>query len=182
MRQSKKAGILILTAFLIAAGCGNNKTREKRIVTETVETTDATAMTEVTEKAWDVNKTEETTDGIDYDLTTMGSDMVYATVYQFMVNPNAYVGKTIKIEGTYYASFYEPTQKYYHYCIIKDAMACCSQGLEFVWEDGQHVYPDEYPEEDSNVVVTGIFETYTEEGDSNVYCRLKNATLAMQEK
>ena len=65
MRQSKKAGILILTAFLIAAGCGNNKTREKRIVTETVETTDATAMTEVTEKAWDVNKTEETTDGID---------------------------------------------------------------------------------------------------------------------
>lgn len=173
MKQSKKIAILILIAFLIATGCGDVKDK-KEISTETVE---ATEMKEEKEEISELSTEKETEGGVDYDLTTMGSDMVYATVYQFMVAPDDYIGKTIKIEGTYYASFYEPTQKYYHYCIIKDAMACCSQGLEFVWEDGEHIYPDEYPKEDTDVVVTGVFETYTEEGDSNVYCRLKDATL-----
>lgn len=114
---------------------------------------------------------------IDYDLTSMGSDMVYATVYQLMVNPNDYIGKTFRIQGNYYASYYEETKQYYHCCIIQDATACCSQGLEFVWGDGSHVYPDEYPEDNADIMVTGIFETYTEEGDTNLYCRLKDASL-----
>lgn len=116
-------------------------------------------------------------ENIDYDLTAMGSDMVYATVYQLMINPEEYVGKTIKMEGTYYATYYEPTAKYYHYVIIQDATACCAQGLEFIWEDGSHAYPEEYPEDEADVTVTGIFETYTEEGDENLYCRLKDASL-----
>lgn len=114
---------------------------------------------------------------IDYDLTSMGSDMVYATVYQLMVDPTDYIGKTFRIQGNYYASYYEETNQYYHCCIIQDAAACCSQGLEFVWDDGSHVYPDEYPEDNIEIVVTGIFETYTEEGDTNLYCRLKDATM-----
>ncbi len=114
---------------------------------------------------------------VDYDLTRMGSDMVYATVYQLMVNPDDYVGKTIKMNGLYYATYYEPTDQYYHYCIIEDAAACCAQGLEFVWGDGSHVYPDEYPVENAEIIVTGVFETYQEEGDSNLYCQLKDATM-----
>ena len=61
--------------------------------------------------------------------------------------------------------------------MIQDATACCAQGMEFVWGDGSHVYPDEYPEEDAEVIVEGTFETYTEERDENLYCRLKDATL-----
>ncbi|WP_031389778.1 hypothetical protein [Kineothrix alysoides] len=116
-------------------------------------------------------------ENIDYDLTAMGSDMIYATVYQLMINPEEYVGKTIRMEGTYYATYYEPTAKYYHYVIIQDATACCAQGLEFIWEDGSHVYPEEYPEDEADVTVTGTFETYNEEGDENLYCRLKDASL-----
>lgn len=119
---------------------------------------------------------------IDYDLTTMGSDMVYATVYQMMVSPKDYIGKKIKMTGKYYATFYEPTKQYYHYIIIKDAAACCEQGMEFVWEDGSHVYPDEYPEDETEVEVVGIFETYTEEGDTNEYCHLINAEMTVVEK
>lgn len=114
---------------------------------------------------------------VDYDLITMSSDMVYATVYQFMVNPNAYEGCRVRIMGTYYTTYYEPTQKNYHYVVIQDALACCAQGMEFVWDDGTHIYPDEYPQDSAIIEVTGTFTTYREEGDDNLYCALMDAEL-----
>ena len=114
---------------------------------------------------------------VDYDLTAMGSDMVFATVYQLMMAPEEYEGKIFRIEGSFYATYYEPAQKYYFYCVIQDAAACCAQGLEFVWGDGSYIYPDEYPKEDTDIIVEGRFETYREEGDPNLYCRLADATL-----
>lgn len=74
-------------------------------------------------------------------------------------------------------AYYEPTEKYYHYCIIQDALACCAQSMEFVWGDGRRVYPDEYPEENAEIMVQGTFETYREDGDDNLYFQLKDATL-----
>lgn len=118
----------------------------------------------------------------DYDLTAMNSDMVYATVYQMMYEPDDYVGKTIRMNGLYYASFYEPTGKYYHCCLIQDALACCAQGMEFVWDDGSHVYPDEYPAENTEIVVQGTFDLYQEEGDELLYCRLKDASVEVAGK
>lgn len=155
MRHMTKLFILCLLASIIS-GCGNSQG-----------STDS-------EKSVDM---EMDNASVDYDLTAMNSDMVYATVYQMMADPDSYIGKTIRMDGLYYASYYEPTGQYYHYCIIQDATACCAQGLEFVWGDGDHIYPDEYPEEDASVVVQGVFETYQESNDENLYCRLKDATL-----
>ena len=72
---------------------------------------------------------------VDYDLTNMNKDMVYAAFYQLMVEPDKYIGKTLCIDGLYYTGQNEKTGTYYHYSIIKDALACCSQVLEFVWGD-----------------------------------------------
>ena len=114
-------------------------------------------------------------EGVDVDLTLMGSDLIYATVYQMMSKPEEYEGKTIRIEGKYYASYYPITDKYYNYCLIADAAACCSQGLEFEL-GGDAMYPDDYPADQSHVIVTGVFETYTEEaGQTFYYCRLRDA-------
>lgn len=114
-------------------------------------------------------------EGVDVDLTLMGKDLIYATVYQMMSKPEEYEGKTIRIEGKYYASYYPITDKYYNYCLIADALACCSQGLEFEL-GGDAVYPDDYPADQSEVIVTGVFEIYTEEaGQTFYYCRLKDA-------
>lgn len=118
----------------------------------------------------------------DFDLTSMSSDMVYATVYQMMTAPDTYIGKSFRMDGLYYAGYYEPTAKHYHYCIIQDALACCAQGMEFVWGDGSHVYPNEYPKENAKIVVQGTFETYKEDGDGNLYCRLKDATMEVINK
>ena len=101
--------------------------------------------------------------GADVDLTEMSSTMVYAEVYNIMTNPDEYMGKTIKMSGLYYASYYDLTDLYYHYVVVEDATACCAQGLEFVW-DGEHAYPDDYPEEQTNIEVAGVFGSYDELG------------------
>ena len=68
----------------------------------------------------------------------------------------------------------ESSDKYYFACIISDATACCSQGIEFVLTDG-YSYPDDYPEEGGDVCVVGVFDTYQEGGYT--YCTLRNARL-----
>ena len=165
----------------------NSKVDEtKESISETKESISETKEN-ISETKESSNKGNETTDkakdtSVDYDLTTMNSDMVYASVYQLMVDPETYVGKTFKMQGTYYSTFYEPTNKYYHYVIIEDAAACCAQGLEFVWGDGSHVYPDEYPANESRVEVSGTFEKYKEGEDERLYCRIVNATMRPLEK
>ena len=115
--------------------------------------------------------------GVDYDLTQMNGDMVYATVYQMMADPSTYEGKTFRMEGLYTPIIVEDTGKIYHYCLIQDALACCAQGMEIVLGDGSHTDKSEYPPEDTDIIVEGTFETYREEDDENLYCRLANATM-----
>lgn len=123
--------------------------------------------------AENVRDTDET---VDYDLTQMSSDMVYATVYQMMVTPEEYEGKTFRIDGNFYATYYEATKILFllHYSGCNSLL--CS-GMEFIWDDGSHIYPDEYPEDNAEIVVEGTFETYREDGDENLYCRLSDAIL-----
>lgn len=123
----------------------------------------------------------EPLENVDIDLTTMNSDMVYSTVYQLMVDSKSYVGKVIKMSGSYYASWYPETKQYYHFVIIKDATACCQQGMEFIWGNGNHVYPDEYPEEMAEVEVVGTFELYKDDPNAQFeYCRLNNCSLVVK--
>ena len=101
--------------------------------------------------------------------------MVYSEVYNMMCEPDKYIGKTIKMNGLFTVYHDKSTGNKYFSCIIQDATACCSQGIEFVWK-GDHSYPDDYPEPGTEIVVTGTFDTYTE--DDIVYCQLLDAELA----
>ncbi|MCR5213157.1 MAG: hypothetical protein K6E10_01985 [Eubacterium sp.] len=115
---------------------------------------------------------------IDIDLTTMSADMVYATVYQMMLDADSYVGKTIKMDGAYYSGLDTNTNIRYYFIIIEDATACCQQGMEFVWEDGSHVFPDEYPEDGTKAEVVGVFETYKDNPEDEMdYVRINNASF-----
>ena len=90
--------------------------------------------------------------------------MIYVQVYNMMQAPDDYLGQTIKVNGTYFPLFYEQTGKYYHYVMIKDAQACCQNGIEFVWDEWTHVYPDEYPAENTEIQIVGTYDVYEEEG------------------
>lgn len=117
------------------------------------------------------------TDGIDVDLTKMSSIMVYSEVYNIMVEPETYIGKTIKIQGPYYASYWDQTDNYYHYVIIEDATACCTQGLEFIWDNNEHQFPDEYPEDYTEVEISGTFNKYEEEGQEFYYIAANDVVI-----
>lgn len=118
--------------------------------------------------------TANITEGIDVDLTALSSTMVYSEVYNMMVMPENYVGKTVKMDGIFASYHDESADKYYFACIISDATACCSRGIEFMLTD-EYSYPDDYPEEGGDVCVVGIFDTYQEDG--YIYCTLRNASL-----
>ena len=64
----------------------------------------------------------------------------------------------------------------YHACVIPDATACCAQGIEFIWA-GEHAWPEDYPEEAADIVVTGRLELYEEDGVK--YLHLVDAELVM---
>ncbi len=116
---------------------------------------------------------------IDLDLSQLSGTVVYAQVYNLMMDYTSYLGKVIRIAGYY--SYYEDTTlgTVYHACIIPDATACCAQGIEFVWGDGEeHKWPDDYPEEMSPIVVTGRLETYVE--GETLYLHLVNADLVVE--
>ena len=105
---------------------------------------------------------------VDVDLTALSSTMVYAEVFSMMSHPEEYMGKTIRINGPYYTSYYDETGLYYHYVIIVDATACCQNGLEFI-RSGNYKYPEDYPEDSAIIEVTGIFESYDELGRTYYY-------------
>ena len=115
------------------------------------------------------------------DLTLLDKDMVYAMVYQMMINPDDFRDKTIRMQGSFTSYYYEPNDKYYFAVLIEDALACCSSGIEFVWGDGSHIFPDEYPEEGQQVIVTGVYQTYKEGLDESTYVRLKDASMEVVE-
>ena len=111
---------------------------------------------------------------IDIDLTALSSTMVYSEVYNMMSSPQDYIGKVVKMAGAFAVYHDEAADVYYFACIIKDATACCAQGIEFVL-DGDYVYPEDYPALQEEICVTGIFDTY-QEGEYT-YCTLRKAEL-----
>lgn len=156
----KKTGFLLLTALIsltLLAGCAKGGAPVAQ--TEPPLATEAEPKPEPT--AGIANNSPDV--GAEVDLTALSSTMVYAEVYNMMMEPESYVGKTVKVRGQYYANYYEPTQQYYHFLIIADATACCEQGLEFIWL-GEHDYPEDYPKDQTEIEITGAFRPYDEDG------------------
>ena len=114
---------------------------------------------------------------VDLDLSAMSGNVVYAEVFNIMMSPDDYVGKSIRMSGSFAIERDLVNDKVYTSCIIQDATACCAQGIEFDWA-GEHTYPDDYPELDSEIEVTGVFERYeTETGEYYHVAQAKMETL-----
>lgn len=115
-----------------------------------------------------------TSEEVDVDLTLLSSTMVYSEVYNMMVSPEDYIGKRVKMTGRFRAFQDKATEKVYLTCIIADAAACCSRGLDFVLKD-EHAFPDDYPALYEPIIVTGVFNIREEDGYS--YIQLIDAEI-----
>lgn len=111
---------------------------------------------------------------VDLDLSALSGTVVYSQVYNMVMQPDQYLGQTVRVRGNF-SYFQDPvTMKEYYAVIIADAAACCAQGIEFVWR-GEHRYPDDYPPLETEMTVTGEFGTYEENGFT--YLQLRNADV-----
>lgn len=120
-----------------------------------------------------VSTTEATTksNGIDLDLTTLSSTVVFSEVYNMLNNPDNFKGKVIKMEGKL-NHYYDKKKKRHRYAVmIADATACCQQGLEFKRDK------DTKLEIKANTEVT-VIGTFNYQNDGRfVYCYLENSKI-----
>ena len=175
----RTAGQAVTVSDVLEAGVKDEKEAADDVVTAEPET-DGTVSDCDGGEAYDTVKQDETSKGeknaaaVDLDLTVLSSTMVYSEVYNMMISPEDYVGKRIKMEGIFSIYYDEVSEKNYFACIIMDATACCSQGIEFEPSD-EYSYPEDFPEAGSFVCVEGVFDTYME--GENMYCTLRDAEL-----
>ncbi|MCL2253736.1 MAG: hypothetical protein FWC09_04755 [Lachnospiraceae bacterium] len=98
------------------------------------------------------------------DLTILSSTMVYGEINNIMTTPEDYLGRRIRMNGNYYALYYDVTDSFYHYAVIEDATSCCQQGVEFILSEN-YAFPDDYPTETSAIEIEGVFDKYEELGE-----------------
>jgi len=113
---------------------------------------------------------------IDIDLSRMSATMVYSMVFQMVTEPEKFVGKRVKMKGAFSSYYDEAVDRRFFGCVIKDALACCSQGLAFETATPRK-YPKEYPSEGSSITIIGTFE-YEKEEDGIGYPIIKKAILS----
>lgn len=198
MMKKVRLSALMITALLAGtlSACGSDSTGNRAaagnttvasVIEDGIATADAGAAAEELNSVYDdevlpdpeIENREELlsmTEGVDLDLTTLSSTMVYSEVYNMMYEPEDFVGKIIRMDGTFNTYHDEETGLDYYACIIQDATACCAQGVEFIPTE-DYSYPADYPEVGDWVTVTGVFDTY-QEGDYT-YCTLRNAEMKL---
>lgn len=141
------------------------------VAAETVPANTAPAAQDEEEYVYDGTSPHITAhDGIDVDLTKLSSIMIYSEVFNMMMSPEAYEGKRIRMHGTLSTTTNPYNQKKYTMCVVKDALACCAQGLEFESDAQLPAMQD-----NQEITVTGTFNVYQEDG--MFYMRLLHSVI-----
>lgn len=109
---------------------------------------------------------------IDFDLTKLDEDAAYTLLYNILCDPDSYVGAMIKVSGWFISSQFGDT--YYYMCGISNSSLESYQAIEFIPLDDL-CYPDDFPENNQPITVTGQFATYYEDG--SLYATLKYAKI-----
>ncbi|MDR2069497.1 MAG: hypothetical protein LBP71_06470 [Spirochaetaceae bacterium] len=101
--------------------------------------------------------------------------MFIAQTNDVYLNPEDYLGKTIKLEGLFK---YEIGYENFYCYVIRYGPGCCSYdgnaGFEVAWDN-----PDQkkYPEEDAWVEAVGVLDSYDEDGYPYLYLSLSSLTV-----
>lgn len=156
-----KKAILLLSILIMLAGCSSGKKEEEP------------SIVIVPEKKAE-EQTADTSEIID--LTFMNSNAIYSEIYNMTLNPEDYVGRTVKVKG-FFAIGEDENGNTIFGCIVPDALACCQQGLGFELAEAR-VYPDEFPAPGTEIILEGTF-TFTE-NEYLVMVTLKDAEISVK--
>jgi len=122
------------------------------------------------------NDTDSEGNEVDIDLTGLSQTMVEAQYENILANSADYLGKTIRVIGTYFPLYLAQYDTTYHYVIIVFGDECCQLGFEFI-RDGDYVVPDDYPAMNALIEVIGVLDRYEERGISYLYLAVKEFIL-----
>ncbi|MBQ6464352.1 MAG: hypothetical protein IJJ59_13580 [Pseudobutyrivibrio sp.] len=166
--------LIIMCSFSLVAltGCGS-KADSSDVSKDTVTTNQQVQEAESTEAEAE-EETLASDPSVDLDLTTLSSTMIYSEVFNMMMEPMAYEGQTIKMDGNCAIYTDEETGNTYYTCVVQDATQCCSQGLEFLLDANQYAMED-YPADGDPIVIKGTFSTYEEDGGT--YITIKDSVM-----
>ena len=103
------------------------------------------------------------------DFTLLSSTMFSAEYNNIATSPADYLGKTMRVSGSYEVFFFQAANRFCHFVIVVEGDACCpGEGFEFKVSD-ERTFPDDYPPEGQKIEVTGVFSSYEEMGHTFYY-------------
>ena len=165
---------VVLALLLVSCGVSGGTDKSDPSGTDASKADDPTtsAVYISEESPENTSTTKHVNNGEVIDLSKMNKVMMYTELYYIITQADDYVGQKIKMRGTY--AVYGEKGQYLYACEIKDATACCSQGLEFVLTD-PNGYPEYDPAMPAEIEVTGVITTCVEDGQTFVI--IKDASL-----
>lgn len=148
--------LLILSFFSCNKKDVNNPyATERNQLKKSIEATDVIETEKSKELEKFLSKNQKSEDlKIDYDLTNMSSTMIYAEVFNMLIEPEKYENKRVKMKG-FFTIYNEGSKDEVYSVIVPDATACCQQGIEFFYD-----FKDNKPVANSEITVTGIFNVH----------------------
>lgn len=174
---SVSISVLFLSILMIS--CSPKKNANSEYIIQGIEETTLPTQEELLEQvtAKDTNESQNNADSKkssgtqkssldkpDLDLTKMSATMIYAEVFNMLIEPENYIDKILKMKGNFQVFTNEQNTERYYAVVIQDATACCQQGIEFIWA-GDHAYPQDYPKIGQEITVTGSYKVaFTNDG------------------
>lgn len=154
----------VILGIIMLSGCSQTAVEqtqeaEEKTAIEQIEEMDKTEQEQPeVQQTIQLPKGDET---VDYDLTVMSETMVYAQIYDVLINPTNYDGITFKIHGEYEYYTIPDSDEIIYFIVINDALGCCPQGLEIRFTDDVPA-----PENFAEVIMKGtayseFYEGYT---------------------
>lgn len=97
---------------------------------------------------------------VDNDLSNMNANMIFAEIFNLVLMPDEFIGRTFRMKGNFAVYVNETSGNKYFSIIIPDATQCCQQGIDIICL-GDMKYPEDFPKIGSEIMVTGQFNSIT---------------------
>jgi zinc transport system permease protein len=170
-KNMKIVNAALLMCTVLFTGCGGAKSAAVKKNSAGAQAVQLSAPTEMVFPAVQING--------EGSIIEIKEKMFIAQTNDVYLNPEEYLGKTIKLEGIFMPVQYEGQEDPYCF-VLRYGPGCCgtdgNAGFEVAWET-QAETEKSYPESDAWVEATGTLKTYEEDGYPYLYLALASLNV-----
>lgn len=124
------------------------------------------------------NKADTTLTGEVIDLSLMPQEKAYGYLMEISKDPQAYLGKTIRLRGVFFVQGEETDNQTVHthtdgnnyYCIVMDKDGN-SIPMDFIPPQDME-YPSDFPPIQTDITIQGVFTAFADEEQGQMYCAI----------